>query len=82
MSPEVVMMSTIRKLTVFGITLGVALAMSSLSSFGNMKIAKKEKVACTTCHVKMGQKDLNDVGKCYAKKKNLKVCESAAKKGN
>ncbi len=72
------MMSPIRKLTVFGITLGVALAMSSLTSFGNMKIAKKEKASCTTCHVKMGQKELNDVGKCYAKKKNLKACESAA----
>ncbi|MGA8183124.1 MAG: hypothetical protein WB819_05710 [Terriglobia bacterium] len=75
------MMSTIRKLIVFGITLGVALAMSSLTSFGNMKIAKKEKVSCNTCHVKMGQKELNDVGKCYAKKKNLKACESAAKEG-
>jgi hypothetical protein len=76
---EVVTMSTIRKLTVFGMTLGVALAMSSLSSFGNMKIAKKEKASCTTCHVKMGQKELNDVGKCYAKKKDLKACEAAAK---
>jgi hypothetical protein len=81
MNTEVVMMSTIRKFVVFGITLGVALAMSSLSSFGNMEIAKKEKVACTTCHVKMGQKELNDVGKCYAKKKNLKACESATKEG-
>ena len=75
------MMSTVRKLSVFGITLGVALSLSTLSSFGNMKIAKKEKAACTTCHVKMGQKDLNDVGKCYAKKKNLKACESAANSG-
>ena len=75
------MMSTMRKLTVFGMTLGVALAMSSLSSFGNMKIAKKEKASCTTCHVKMGQKDLNDVGKCYEKKKDLKACETAAKGG-
>lgn len=74
-------MNTIRKLTILGVTLGVALAMSSLSSFGNMKIAQKEKASCTTCHVKMGQKDLNDVGKCYAKKKDLKACESAAKEG-
>jgi hypothetical protein len=73
-------MSRIWKLAVFGITLGVALAMSSLSSFGTMKIAKKEKASCTTCHVKMGQKDLNDVGKCYEKKKDLKACESAKKK--
>lgn len=74
-------MSTLRKLGVLGITLGVALAMSSLSSFGNMKIAKKEKASCATCHVKVGQEELNDVEKCYAKKKNLKACESAAKEG-
>lgn len=73
------MMSTIRKLAVFGMTLSVALAMSALSSSGTMEIAKKEKTSCTTCHVKMGQKELNDVGKCYAKKKDLKACESAAK---
>jgi hypothetical protein len=74
-------MSKVMKAAVFSIALGVAISLSSLSSFGNMKIAKKEKVACTTCHVKMGQKDLNDVGKCYAKKKSLKACESGSKKG-
>lgn len=72
-------MSTIKKVAAFAITLGLALSLSSLSSFGNMKIAKKEKASCTTCHVKMGQKQLNDVGKCYAKKKSLKACESAKK---
>jgi hypothetical protein len=72
-------MSKIMKAAVFAIAVGVTLSLASLSSFGNMEIAKKEKVACTTCHVKMGQKDLNAVGKCYAKKKSLKACEPEKK---
>jgi hypothetical protein len=79
MSPEVAMKSTISKVAAFVITLGLAVWLSSLSSFGTMQIAKKEKASCTTCHVKMGQKELNDVGKCYAKKKSLKACESGKK---
>jgi len=74
-------MSKVMKVAVFSITLGMAISLSSLSSFGNMKIAKKEKTACTTCHVKMGSKELNDVGKCYAKKKSLKACESGTQEG-
>ncbi|HXH50407.1 MAG TPA: hypothetical protein VNM47_13780 [Terriglobia bacterium] len=72
-------MSKVTKVAVFGIALGVAISLSSLSSFGNMKIAKKEKASCTTCHVKMGDKALNDVGKCYTKKKDLKACETGSK---
>lgn len=75
------MMSTIGKVAAFVITLGLAISLSSLSSFGNMKIAKKEKAACTICHVKMGQKQLNDVGKCYQKKNDLKACKSEKKSG-
>lgn len=75
------MKSTIRKVAAFGITLGVAVTLSSLSSFGTMQIAKKEKASCTTCHVKMGQKTLNDVGKCYQKTKDLKACEAEKKSG-
>jgi len=74
-------MSKVIKVGVFSIVLGVAIALSSLSSFGTMEIAKKEKAACTTCHVKMGSKELNDVGKCYAKKKSLKTCEAGTKEG-
>jgi len=72
-------MSKLMKAVVFSSALGVAISLSSLSSFGTIEIAKKEKTACTTCHVKMGSKDLNDVGKCYQKKKSLKACESGAK---
>ncbi|HZT69630.1 MAG TPA: hypothetical protein VFC10_07765 [Terriglobia bacterium] len=72
-------MNKIRKALVFSVALGAFFSLLSLSSFGTMEIAKKEKTACTTCHVKMGSKDLNDVGKCYQKKKSLKACESGAK---
>jgi hypothetical protein len=81
MSPEVTTMSKVIKIAVFSLSLGVAISLSSLSSFGNIQIAKKEKAACTTCHVKAGSKELNDVGKCYAKKKSLKACESGTKEG-
>ena len=74
-------MSKAMKVAVFSITLGVAISLSSLSSFGTIEIAKKEKTACTTCHVKMGSKELTDVGKCYAKKKSLKACEAGTKEG-
>jgi len=74
-------MSKAIKVAVFSLTMGVAISLSSLSSFGTMEIAKKEKTACTTCHVKLGSKDLNDVGKCYAKKKSLKACEAGKKDG-
>jgi hypothetical protein len=34
-------------------------------------IGKKESKPCTTCHVKQGAKDLNNVGKFYKEKKTL-----------
>ncbi len=36
---------------------------------------KKEGKSCETCHTKAGAKELNDVGKCYEKKKSLKECK-------
>lgn len=47
---------------------------------GKAEYTKTEKTPCTTCHVKAGSKDLNDVGKCYAKDKDLKACKDAAAK--
>ncbi len=39
--------------------------------------SKKEGGAkCTVCHTAMGKKDLNDVGKCYHDKKDLKACST------
>lgn len=60
------------------VALAGGLGLASISSFGTMEIAKKEKAACTTCHVKLGSKELNAVGKCYAKAKSLKKCEAKA----
>ncbi len=36
--------------------------------------AKKEKVACTVCHIKLGKPELNDVGTCYKESGNLAAC--------
>ncbi len=48
--------------------------------FGKAEYTKKEGKACTVCHVKAGSKDLNDVGKCYAKDHSLKNCQVPEKK--
>ncbi|MBI2092825.1 MAG: hypothetical protein HYY43_00630 [Deltaproteobacteria bacterium] len=41
------------------------------------EIGKKEGKPCTFCHVKpmKGDENLNDVGKCYKEKKDVKACE-------
>ena len=41
------------------------------SANASMETAKKEKKACTTCHIKMGKPELNDVGKYYKEHKTL-----------
>ena len=43
-------------------------------SQATVDIGKKEKKACTVCHVSMKSKDLNDVGKCYKEKQSLTGC--------
>jgi len=48
------------------------------TGFTTAEIGKKEGGApCTKCHVKplKGDENLNDVGKCYKEKKDLKACE-------
>jgi hypothetical protein len=50
-------------------------------SFGKAEYTKKEKKACVYCHVKATSKELNDVGKCYEKKKSLDGCAPQDKKG-
>lgn len=55
------------------------LFVTTTTSFGKPEYAKKEKKSCVTCHVAAGKKDLNDVGKCYAKKHVLEGCEAAKK---
>ena len=53
---------------------GLTLFGLSIASFATPDIGKKEKQKCTVCHVKMGKKDLNDVGKCYESKKSMSAC--------
>ncbi len=57
----------------------VLAAFSATLMRGKPEDAKKEKTACTTCYVKMASKELNDVGKCYAKKRTLSDCKGDAK---
>jgi hypothetical protein len=47
------------------------LMLSGGAAFATMEFSKKEKKPCLTCHVKVGAKDLNDVGKYYKEKKTL-----------
>ena len=52
------------------------IAATSLS-FAKPEFSKKEGGAkCVVCHTAMGKKDLNDVGKCYKDKKDLKACQA------
>ncbi len=55
-------------------------AFTAVVTHSKPEYTKKEKTACTTCHVKNGSKELNDVGKCYEKKKSLDACKAPEKK--
>lgn len=56
--------------------LAAGLIVSTPFSFGKAEYTKKEKKACTYCHVANGKKELNDVGKCYAEHgHSLEGCE-------
>lgn len=61
----------------FALLIG-GLILSAPLMFGKAEYSKTEKKTCTYCHVdiKKSPKDLNDVGKCYAKNNHsLKGCE-------
>lgn len=47
------------------------LVFTTSAGFATMEISKKEKKACTVCHIKTGAKDLNEAGKYYKEKKTL-----------
>ena len=47
------------------------LVFTTTTGFATMEISKKEKKACTVCHVKTGAKELNEGGKYYKEKKTL-----------
>ncbi|MGA2434435.1 MAG: hypothetical protein ABSG25_04035 [Bryobacteraceae bacterium] len=52
------------------------LTLFSTASFGKAEYTKATGKTCTYCHIKAGAKDLNDMGKCYAKKHTLEGCET------
>jgi hypothetical protein len=68
-------MRTMKFLVPAGV-LFVGMMLTTSLSTATPTIAKKEAVKCVVCHVKMGSKDLNDVGKCYKEKKALTGCEA------
>jgi hypothetical protein len=43
----------------------------STATYGKPEYTKKEKKACTFCHVSATSKDLNDAGKYYQEHKSL-----------
>ena len=47
------------------------LVFTTAAGFATIETSKKEKKACTVCHVKMGAKELNGAGKYYKEKKTL-----------
>lgn len=55
----------------------VAFLAVPMVGFTTVEIGKKEGKPCTACHVKpiKGDENLNDVGKCYKTKKDMKACE-------
>jgi hypothetical protein len=59
------------RMNILKVTLPVTLLIAGLmlcttASYGKPEYMKKEGVkTCTTCHVKAGSKELNDMGKCY-----------------
>ena len=64
------------KIALPGAILGIAFLFSSVS-FAKPEFMKKEKGSkCTTCHVSVKSKDLNDTGKCYQKDHDLAKCSA------
>ena len=73
-------MTSIRRAVVAFVLAFAIAAFFALISQAKPDYTKKEGKNCLTCHVKAGSKELNDVGKCYEKKKSLKDCELPAPK--
>jgi hypothetical protein len=70
------MSKLVLKIAVPSLVLLGGLMVTSSSSFGKPEYSKKEKKACTYCHVAQGKKDLNETGKCYAEHDHsLATCE-------
>lgn len=49
----------------------IAVGLTAVPSMATKDTAKKEKKSCVTCHVKNGEKELNETGKYYKEKGTL-----------
>jgi hypothetical protein len=74
------MRSILKPLTGFAFAAIILFGLGATLASGKPEYTKKEGKACTVCHVKAGSKELNDVGKCYAKDHSLKDCKVPEKK--
>ena len=54
------------KLSIPGAVLAAGILFNTTASFAKPEYTKKEKKACTYCHVTASSKELNDAGKYYA----------------
>jgi hypothetical protein len=53
------------KLAIPAAVLTIGFLICTSASYGKPEYAKKEGKTCTFCHVKLGDKELNDAGKFY-----------------
>ena len=67
------------KLGLPALIVGAGLTMYLTPSYGTVEFAKKEKTKCATCHAtatpKKGASEVNPVGACYKKSKDLAACK-------
>jgi len=59
------------RIAFFTVILALAGWIAVTPSMATKDIAAKEKKGCVTCHVKLGDKELNDTGKYYKEHKTL-----------
>jgi len=61
----------LKRIAFFTVILALAGWIAVTPSMATKDIAAKEKKGCVTCHVKLGDKELNDTGKYYKEHKTL-----------
>jgi hypothetical protein len=71
------MRKTLKKSAAIAFTGLIISGFSATLMLGKAEYTKKERKPCITCHVKVGSKELNDVGKCYQKNHSLKDCKAS-----
>ncbi len=71
------MKTAIKKLFAVALLGLICSGLGATLMLGKAEYTKKEGKACNYCHVKAGSKELNDMGKCYAKDHTLKDCKAA-----